>query len=132
MSWTYDPTQLKDSPLMQVRLMLGDTDEEDPLMEDEEIQYYIDGSGSTTVAAIKCIDTALARIAAVPEYKLGPYQESTGNRVAFLNSLRKQLEDESTKYNAPLAESPTTKPVFGYDMMSGYCDHTLGGGQDSE
>lgn len=132
MSWSYDPTQLQDSPLMQVRLMLGDTDEDDPLMQDEEIQFYIDASGSAEGAVIKCIDTALARIAAIPEYKLGPYQESMGNRITFLNGLRKQLEDGATLYNAPLSEGPTTKPIFGYDMMSALCDHTMGGGQGSE
>lgn len=132
MSWSYDPTQLKDSPLMQVRLMLGDTDENDPLMQDEEIEFYIEESGSVNNTVLRCIDTALARIAAIPDYQLGPYQESMGNRIAFLNNLRKQIEDEATKYCPPLSENPSTKPVFGYDMQSAHCDHTLGGGQDSE
>lgn len=131
MSWTYDPTQLQDSPLMQVRLVLGDTDAEDPLMENEEIQFYLDETGDVQHASIRCIDTALARIAAIPDYKLGPYQESTGNRVLFLTSLRKRLEEEGTMYCPPLSKNPTTKPIFGYDMMSEYCDHTLGGGEDS-
>lgn len=132
MSWTYDPTQLKDSPLMQVRLVLGDTDEDDPLMENEEIQFYLDEAGDVNHASIRCIDTALARIAAIPEYKLGPYQEKTENRITFLTSLRKRLEDEVAMYCPPLSDKPTTKPIFGYDMMSEYCDHTLGGGEDSE
>jgi hypothetical protein len=132
MSWTYDPTQLQDSALMQVRLVLGDTAPDDPLMEDEEIQFYLDQTDNSVLkAAINCIDAALARISAIPNYKLGPYQESTENRIAFLTGLRRQLEEEGIKYNAPLAEKPTTTPIFRYDMMSPYCRHGLGG-DDSE
>lgn len=132
MSWTYDPTQLNESPLMQIRLILGDTDESDPLMQNEEIQFYIDSLGDVNRASIECIDAALARIASIPDYKLGPYQESTDNRVAYLNKRRAQLEEELTKYCPPLSEKPTTSPIFGYDMTSRYCDHTLGGGQTNE
>lgn len=133
MAWTYEPSKLSDSPLMQARLLLGDTNEEDQLMQDEEIQFYLNSSGyDINRAAIKCIDVALSRIAAIPEYSLGPYRESLGNRIAFLNGLRDRLNKTEVQMNAPLSHDITSQEIFGYDMMSSWCDHTMGGGNSSE
>lgn len=126
MSWTYDPSQLKESELMQIRLLLGDTDANDPLLEDEEIEFYIDQNSDVNHAALDCINAILSRLAAIPEYKLGPYEENTSNRISFLNSLSKKLEDYIISYCPPLSENPTSRPIFGYDMMSEQCNHILG------
>lgn len=42
MAWTYKAEQLSTSPLYQVRFYLTDTDADDRLMEDEEVQFLLD------------------------------------------------------------------------------------------
>jgi hypothetical protein len=41
MSWTYDPSQLETSKLMQVRYLVGDTKTTDQQVQDEEINFAI-------------------------------------------------------------------------------------------
>jgi hypothetical protein len=41
MSWTYDPTQLGTSKMMQVRLLVGDTKPTDQQVQDEEINFAL-------------------------------------------------------------------------------------------
>jgi len=48
MSWSYDVTALATSLKDQIRLRIGDTDESDPIMQDEEITFYVgDNEGWT-------------------------------------------------------------------------------------
>ena len=54
MSWSYDATQLAISVKDQVRLLIGDTNELEPLIEDEELMFYVDQHpGDTARAALE-------------------------------------------------------------------------------
>jgi len=122
MSWNYDPSKLQDSPLFQIRLIIGDTTELDPLLQDEEIQFYLDQCPNDTArAALSCVNTIITRLCSTPDYTLGPYSESNGNRLKAFQSVKSELEAKVVGYNAPLANSPTTTPIFAYDMMSAVC-----------
>ena len=122
MSWSYDPAKLKDSPKDQVRLLIGDTLESDPLLEDEEIQFYIDQwPNDVNRAALASVNVIITRICSTPDYTLGPYSESNGSRLKAFQSVRDELDTKVTGYNSPLAKAPTTEPIFGYDMMSVHC-----------
>jgi len=59
MTWSYsgDPDE---SPLDEARFLLGDTDEEDPLITNEEINYTLKHNKVTYTACAVCCDT-LAR-----------------------------------------------------------------------
>lgn len=122
MSWSYNPEQLKDSPKDQVRLRVGDTIEADPLLEDEEIQFCIDScSGDLIQASYKCVSTIITRICNTPDYTLGPYSESNGNRLKAFQGIKDELASTLVGYNAPISETPTTEAIFAYDMMSAIC-----------
>jgi hypothetical protein len=122
MAWTYDPAKLNDSPKDQIRLLIGDTNENEQLLQDEEIQFYIDQCpNDVNRAALVCVNVIITRICSTPDYTLGPYSESNGNRLKAFQFIRDELDAKITGYNAPLSNSPTTEPIFGYDMMSVHC-----------
>lgn len=122
MSWSYNPEGLKDSIKDQVRLRIGDTIQEEPLLEDEEIQFYIDSCNhDLTRAAYQCVSVIITRICSTPDYTLGPYSESNSNRLKAFHSVKAELSSSLIGYNAPIAKSPTTGPIFAYDMMSVQC-----------
>jgi hypothetical protein len=49
--WTYDPTQLTTSALFQLRLLIGDTLQKDPQMQDEELGWLMTQRSSIYGAA---------------------------------------------------------------------------------
>lgn len=122
MSWSYDPTQLEDTPKDQVRLLIGDSTEDDPLLQDEEIQYYLDQyPDDINRVALECINVIITRICNTPDYTLGPYSESNANRLKAFQTLQQDLNSKVLSYNSPFAKAPTTAPIFAYDMMSVPC-----------
>ena len=55
MTWTYDPTQLLTTPMMQVRYLIGDTRDTDRQVQDEEIAFALTERPSVYgAAAIVC------------------------------------------------------------------------------
>lgn len=122
MSWSYDPTQLKDSLKDQIRLLIGDTNEADPLLQDEEIQFHIDQyPNDVQRAALASVNVIITRICNTPDYTLGPYSESNESRLKAFLSIRDELASDVIGYSSPLACTPTTSPIFNYDMMSVHC-----------
>lgn len=122
MSWTYDPEKLKDSPKDQVRLLIGDTVVNDPLLQDEEIQFYLDQCpNDITRAALASINVIITRICNTPDYTLGPYSESNASRLKAFQSIKEELDAKVLGYSSPLANAPTSGAIFGYDMMSVHC-----------
>ena len=122
MSWSYDVTALDTSLKDQVRLCLGDTDEEDPVLQDEEIGFYIgEAEVLTPRILLNCINSCMAKVAGIPDYKLGPYEEKHSNRLDMWKNLKAELESDAYSMNAPLSKHPTTAPIFRYDIMSVHC-----------
>lgn len=122
MAWSYDPTNLQDSPKDQIRLLIGDTIDSDPLLQDEEIQFYIEQyPNDISRAALAGVNVIITRICSTPDYTLGPYSESNGNRLKAFQSIRNELNNKVLGYNSPLTSTPTTESIFGYDMMSAEC-----------
>lgn len=122
MSWSYDPTKLQDSPKDQIRLLIGDTVEGDQLLQDEEIQFYIEQyPGDITRSALASVNVIITRICNTPDYTLGPYSESNTSRLKSFQAIKEELNSQVTGYSAPLFKEPTTAPIFGYDIMSRHC-----------
>ena len=122
MSWSYDITQLSMSPKDQVRLLICDTNEDDPFMEDEEIAFYVDQHPDDLVrASLSCLNTIITRITNTPDYKLGPYSESNSTRLNAFKAIKANLEIKVAGYQPPLMMSPTTEPIFGYGIASETC-----------
>lgn len=54
MSWTYTPSALATTPLYQVRLLIGDTIQADPQLQDEEISFLLTMRSSVYGTAAEC------------------------------------------------------------------------------
>ena len=76
MSFSYDPTQLSDNLLYQVRFRLGDTNESNATFQDEEISYSLDCNNQAVIeTCIDCVSALLPRLARGAKFKVGPYSE---------------------------------------------------------
>jgi hypothetical protein len=63
MTWTYNVVDLATTPLYQIRLMIGDTDTTDQLLQDEEINWILVVQPVMTYAAADCADIIAASFA---------------------------------------------------------------------
>lgn len=62
MTYTYDSTDLT-TTLAQLRTVIGDVEENDWSLSDEEIQYRLDENSNVAVAAVRCQEDRVARAA---------------------------------------------------------------------
>lgn len=122
MSWSYDATQLATSPKDQIRLLIGDTNSDDPLIQDEEVNYYIDQHPNDNArAALACVNVIITRITSTPDYTLGPYSESNASRLKAFRSIKAQLEKDAISFQPPLMNEPTTTSIFHYGIAAESC-----------
>jgi hypothetical protein len=119
MAWTYEPANLGTSLRDQVRLRIGDTVADDPLLEDEEIDFFLaQREGDVISTCYDCVANLIARYSNNPDFKLGPYTETNSTRISNWKSLLNTFAKQSVKCAAPIALAPETRPIFSYDMMS--------------
>jgi hypothetical protein len=74
MAWSYDNTALATSDKDAVRLIIGDTDTNDQLLQNEEINYYITLHGSVTRAASESARAVAAKYARAMSRSIGGLQ----------------------------------------------------------
>ena len=89
MSFSYsgDPSK---SPLDEARFLIGDTDRESPIMQDEEIKYIIDTyKAGTNALKYQLFNRAATLFARDIKRSLGPQSEDPTER---LNYFREQAE----------------------------------------
>jgi hypothetical protein len=91
MTFTYDPTDLAANPLMQLRLLIGDRDEARPLMQDEELEYWLDSEGGVREAAIAALEAAAATFSQKADRTIGPLRISYSQISAALCSRAQGL-----------------------------------------
>lgn len=61
MTWTYDLSTITSSAKDQVRFFIGDTNVDEPLLEDEAIGFALAyGNGSVIAAAVACLQSLAA------------------------------------------------------------------------
>lgn len=123
MAFTYDLSKLSEDTLFQVRFRIGDNVDALHELEDEEIQYLLKmNNNDVDLTALACCDVMLTKMANAIDFKVGPYSESgTDARYNRWLTLRKTLAAAQANYSAPVAQNPTTAPIFNYDMMSAAC-----------
>lgn len=117
MSWSYggDPAN---SPIDAVRFMIGDTDENEQILTDEEIQFLIDTYGDNPLLleyhAFAHMATVFARAI---KRSLGPQSEDPTARLAYFQSKAKELKAKLAA--GGLAESHNAYPkIFRKGMQS--------------
>jgi len=92
MSFSYDETKL-DKEMNVIRLYLGDTDENDPLLQDEEI-VFIQGKKTTLTKRIAaCCRLICAQLARKVDYKLSLLSEKAGVKY-------ERYKDQADRYEA--------------------------------
>lgn len=103
MSWTYDPTDLDTSTvsgrLNVVRLLVGDTDTNDQLLQDEEITFSLDQtSDNVYLAASYSANAVASRFARKVDTKLGgALSADYGGLSEKYRSLSVQLKQDALK-----------------------------------
>lgn len=92
MAWSYsgDPTS---SPKDEIRFLIGDTDEADPVLQDGEILYVLDEhGGSVPRAAIAACEAAIAKLARSADMSSGVTSVSLSQRRQGMEALLSQLK----------------------------------------
>jgi len=101
MSWSYsgDPTA---SLVDKFRFMIGDTDKEEPLMQNEEIEYLVkQANGNDNVAAYLLFTQAATIYARDIKRSLGPQSEDPSARLSYFKA--KAEEYKAKMYSAGLS-----------------------------
>jgi len=107
MTWSYDNTVLATSSKDAVRLIIGDTDSNDQLLADEEINYYITKQGTVVRAASESARAVAAKYARLMSRSIG------GLQADFSAKYRQYLELAND-----LARNEEVDPVAPY--LSGW------------
>lgn len=107
MSWSYsgDPTT---SPLDQVRFLIGDTDENAPLLLDAEISFAITEEATPNAAAAYCCETLARKFAKEVDKTIGPLRVSLSQKSKAYQDLAIAFrKKEATISGKPFYKNPS-------------------------
>lgn len=90
MAWSYSGNPL-DNPRDQVRFLVGDTDQSDPLLQDGEINYLLaqyPGPAGVLNATIRACEALMAKFSRMVNESVGQVKLDLGDRIKNLNILK--------------------------------------------
>ena len=102
MAWTYDETAL-DVPRNQVRLKLGDTNKNDPQLQDEEIDQLLSESDSVNGATLLAARALAARYSRSVDKWVGDLKILASQRSRHYLELAKTLAGKASIHAVPSA-----------------------------
>jgi len=104
MTWSYggDPTNDK---VDEVRFLVGDTDEDDPLISDEEIEYMLSLHSDAVLAASFVALTIAAKFSRLASKSLGKMSIQLNQKAQAYHQLSQELYK---RYQQQLTGSTTT------------------------
>ena len=110
MSWSYSGNPASGTR-DELRFLLGDTNESEPMMQDEELDYLIDAR-STNANVLKYEAFSHAATLFAREYKrsLGPQHEDPTERLKYFTSRAEQ-------YRAKAVKSGISLPVYAHPKI---------------
>jgi len=120
MSWTYtnDPSEV---PLDAVRLEIGDTDTNDQLLSDEEIEHIMTQATGHFYVAARCCDLIALKLAKDADRSLGPLSVRLSQRSerygVLAGKLRRRAATGAEPYFGGLSESERTVDVDDSDLV---------------
>jgi hypothetical protein len=131
MTWTYsgDPGA---STLDEVRFLIQDTDTDDQLLSDEEINYLADGYGDPYSAAVAAVVSLIGKAARSQEEskRVGDLSLSrkSGERLAQWEALKRHLESERFRRTpaAPVANANALLPTSMREVEEEGSDYVVG------
>jgi len=103
MAWSYDPnlSTKKD----EVRLIIGDTDIDDQLLQDEEIEYFLEQSQDSVIqASIKAVMAIIAKLSRKVDKSVGEAKLSLSQQIEHYQELLDNLK--SNMIVTPEFETP--------------------------
>lgn len=110
MSFSYsgDPSA---SVLDECRFLLGDTDESNPIMQDEEIEYIIaESSSNANLLRYKLFTQAATIFAREIKRSLGPQSEDPTTRLNYFKA-------QAAEYKSKIASKGISIPKFNYPKI---------------
>ena len=118
MSWNYsgDPTK---SELDECRFLLGDTNKDSPIMQDEEIQYIISQANGNVNRLRYMLFTQAATIFSRDiKRSLGPQSEDPTNRLNYFREQAKSYKEKLTSASGLSIPKYAHPKVFGKGMQN--------------
>lgn len=118
MAWTYsgDPAfSAKD----KYRFMLGDTDEEEPVLTDEEIEFVIAEYTNENVRLYELFDKAAIYFARQIEFKIGPIMEKPHDRLEFFKAKALEYYKKAYGFTTAIPSIKCRPPSFRKGMHDG-------------
>ena len=105
--WSYDPDNLQTDDnsgrLNVVRLLIGDTIEDDPLVRDEEINFALSQSINPYTAGAWCCGVIAAKFAReVTTTISGTLREQLSDKINHYSQLQRDLEKQAKKFGNTL------------------------------
>lgn len=100
--WTYDPNDLT-APLNKVRLLVGDTNENDQQLQDEEITDFLTEAGSATGAAVLAVRALAAMYARQADKWVGDLKILASQKHRNYLDLEKSLVARYSAFGYPSA-----------------------------
>lgn len=97
MTFTYNPKLLSTSPLMQVRMQIGDTDSSDQMLQDEEIEYALSQRPTILGAAADCCRTLASKFSRQVDSAIGDLRASFSQKFDHYVALSYQLDAKATE-----------------------------------
>lgn len=89
------------SPVDGVRFLIGDTDQCDVLLQDEEIQSFLRLYNQTPLnAAIRCCETIIAKLSRRPDEQVGQVRISYSQQAKAYRALLSDLQNRIATENA--------------------------------
>ena len=117
MSWSYSGNPAT-SDLDALRFMLKDTIEEDPLLQNEEIQFILDNYKGQNARLAVGFRQCAATLARKPiKRSLGPQSEDNSKRLQFYEDMADQYEDMLVYSGRPRDPEYQHDVVFEKGMM---------------
>lgn len=110
MSWTYsgDPSS---SDLDKCRFLISDTDESNPIMQDEEIQFLIESAKNNEVRLRYLLFAqAATRFSRDIKRTLGPQSEDPTGRLSY-------YQEQAAAYKAMIVASGISLPNYEYPQV---------------
>jgi len=110
MTWTYsgDPSS---SQLDELRFVVGDTRSDEPIMQNEEIQYLINTYASSNNQLMYQLFTRAATLFARDiKRSLGPQYEDPTERLKF-------FKEQAKKYELKLTASGLSVPLYAHEKV---------------
>jgi hypothetical protein len=115
MSFSYDPSKLKTSPVYQVRLKIGQTNEYSPVaVQDEEISYLLEvNKNDVNQTCIDLLNSQISQAASFVDKQTGQVSEAQSQILKNLKILRDDLINSISR-NVPTFMGITG--IFNEDM----------------